>query len=57
MALFDQDTGSSDMVIDDVEFYHTMRERFGCSSAHVLKQVFAELDTDHDGELSVRSCR
>lgn len=57
MALFDQDTGSSDMVIDDIEFYHTMRERFGCSSAHVLKQVFAELDTDHDGELSVRSCR
>lgn len=50
LRLFDQDKGSKEQLIDDVEFYTAMRTRLGfVGPTYVLKSVFKSIDTDGDG--------
>ena len=64
LKIFDVDASLA-LVIDDVEFYRAMRHRLGYTGPHhVLKAVFASLDSNADGHVSfdelyefVRGCR
>ena len=50
ISIFDQDVGSTEKQIDDIEFYKAMRERLGFRGPiHVLQEVFKSLDTDGSG--------
>ena len=52
VRLFDEDADYS-LIIDDIEFYHTMRTQFGFShSTPLLTAAFKKLDTTDAGELS-----
>ena len=51
LKLFDMDADTA-LLIDDVEFYRAMRDRFGFRGhAHILREVFNMLDTDRSGSI------
>lgn len=51
IKLFDHDF-STELLIDDMEFYTTMRKTFGYEGSHeVIMEVFQELDTDSSGSI------
>lgn len=52
VRIFDQDTGSLDLQIDDMEFYTAIRDRCGFRGpVHIVKQLFRSLDTDRSGTI------